>query len=501
MVLKTPNIDKIAKNGIRFTNFYCNNPICMPNRSTIFTGKYPSNHGVITNGRNLPQGTRTFVDILLESGVYHTASFGKIHLNYFGMERLKGRRPQSSQEFFPSQYYRKLTNIHPYFGIKETKIISGHGIHCGHPDYYSWVISKIKLDEDLQANLKVELDDSDDLILKKFLDLYSNAPKNPESDNSLQIYKHEISEGLYSTIFVKDNTIEFLEKFANGKYDKENFFVFCSFPDPHHPFTPPGKYSNRYKAEDVFLSKSFRDTHEKSSRINKGHYNGSLKTEGTEPGFPIPKNLNESDAKRCIAASYGMEKMIDDAVGDILNVLEKTGLSENTVIIYTTDHGDLGGDHKFFFKGPFFYQGLLNIPFIIKIPVGLKGEVCTSLASSIDIPETILELARIPIPNDLQGKSLIPLLENTDQKINESVFIEMNDEIVNKKFKTLITETWKITIFDDSGDLFNLMEDPDELNNLWDDDQFKDVKLQLILQLLRKVLAVQETTISRDCGY
>ena len=122
------------------------------------------------------------------------------------------------------------------------------------------------------------------------------------------------------------------------------------------------------------------------------HYNETVNTEGTTKGlFPNPKDITELDAKRVIAASYGMEKMIDDAVGEILDVLEKTGLAENTIVIFTTDHGELGGDHRFFFKGPFLYQALVKIPFLIKIPNKLMNVSTDSLAGSIDIPETILQ--------------------------------------------------------------------------------------------------------------
>lgn len=501
MKLKTPNIDKIARDGIRFTNFYCNNPICMPNRSTIFTGQYPSIHGVITNGRNLPQGTQTFLDILIESNVYYTASFGKIHLNYFGMDKIGKKRPQQSQEFFPKRYYRKLTSFSPYFGLKETKIISGHGIYTGHPDYYNWVISKINLDESLQMRLQIDPNDSNKVILDKFLNLYSLAPKNRDSNNSLQILKHEIPEELYSTTFVKENTINFLNKFARNHYDSKNFFVFCSFPDPHHPFSPPGKYFNMYNPRDVELPNSFNDEHKNSCSVCKDHYSGYLTTEGTEHDFPIPKDLSEFDAKQCIAASYGMEKMIDDAVGEILNALEKLGLAENTVVIYTTDHGDLGGDHKFFFKGPFLYRGLLNIPFLIKIPNGINNEVCESLASSIDIPETILELAGFSIPKKMQGKSLVPMLKDTKLSLNKDILIEMNDEFINHKTRTLITNKWRISIFKDSGQLYNIKEDPDEMSNLWDDNLYKDTKLELLLKLLRKITINQERILIRDCGY
>ena len=498
-VLKTPNIDRIASEGIKFTNFFCNNPICMPNRSTIFTGQYPSIHGVTTNGRNLPQGTRTFVDILRENG-YHTANFGKIHLNYFGATSKQFNDKLTSQEFALPKNYKFLTNHSPYFGLEEIKLVSGHGILCGHPDYLNWVASKIKLDENLLLKLNVDPEDSDRDILRKFAKLMN--PIKEKSSLKLQVWNHDIPEELYSTTFVKEHVIEFFEKFASGNYAKDNFFIFCSFPDPHHPFSPPGKYFNMFNPEDVILPNSFKDTHEHSSPVNRKHYEGILSTEGTTKDlFPIAKNLTELDAKKVIAASYGMEKMIDDAIGEILVNLEKNGLAENTIIIFTTDHADLGGEHKFFFKGPFLYNGLINIPFIIKTPNGLKNKESTSLTGSIDIPETILELAGLPIPNFMQGKSIVPILENPDNKINHDILVEMDDDYLNEKTRTLITDEWRLTIFKKHGDLYNRKEDPDELNNLWDDESLNNVKLELILKLMRKNLGITESHVKRDCQY
>jgi arylsulfatase A-like enzyme len=327
-------------------------------------------------------------------------------------------------------------------------------------------------------------------------------PINEQSSLKLQVWKHDIPEELYSTTFVKEHVIEFFEKFANGNYSQDNFFIFCSFPDPHHPFSPPGKYFNMFKPEDIILPNSFKDTHEHSSLISRKHYEGILSTEGTTKGlFPIAKNLTEMDAKKVIAASYGMEKMIDDAIGEILENLEKTGLAENTIVIFTTDHADLGGEHKFFFKGPFLYNGLINIPFIIKTPTGLMNKESTSLAGSIDIPETILELAGLPIPKFMQGKSIVPILENPDEKINEDILVEMDDEYLNEKTRTLITDDWRLTLFEDHGILFNRKEDPDEMINLWDEDSQKDVKLELILKLMRKILGNTESYVKRDCQY
>jgi arylsulfatase A-like enzyme len=251
----------------------------------------------------------------------------------------------------------------------------------------------------------------------------------------------------------------------------------------------------------VILPETFNDNHENSSEFNRKHYNTLIKSEGTEKGiFPIPKDLTEEDAKQVIAASYGMEKMVDDAIGEILDALNTYGLSQNTVIIFTTDHGDLGGDHRFFFKGPFLYQGLVKIPFLIKVPNGQANRNCNSLASSIDIPETILELAGITVPDFMQGKSLIPILKNPEQTAKNDVLIEMDDDHNNERTRTLITDNWRITVFSDHGDLYNLKEDPNELNNLWHDNSFNEIKIKLLLKLFNKSTKASRSVL-RDCGY
>ncbi len=498
MVLKTPNINKIAQEGIRFTNFYCNNPICMPNRSTIFTGQYPSVHGVTTNGRNLPQGTFTFLDALRDSGNYHTASFGKIHLNYFGAPSGKFINPTKSQEFAQVRDFNRLTKFSPYFGLDEVQLVSGHGILCGHPDYIDWVKKKIEENDSLRRPLRIRVNDTDKAIQSKI----NLCIDTKQSFVNLQVLKHFLPEQLYSTSFVKEKTIEFLEKFANGHYNKQNFFTFCSFPDPHHPFSPPGKYFDMFKPEDVKLPNTFFDDHQNDSELNRKHYSELVNSEGTAKGiFPIPKNLTELEAKRVIAASYGMEKMIDDAIGEILQRLDTLGLSDNTIVIFTTDHGDLGGEHRFFFKGPFLYQGLIKIPFIIKVPSELQNKVCYSLASSVDIPETILDIAGFPIPGFMQGKSLMPLVKDPYAKINNELIIEMDDDYNDQKTRTVITDEWRLSIFKNHGELFNLKEDPDEMDNLWGEKSLLEIKNKLLLCLMRRETSIQYRSVERDCGY
>ena len=135
----------------------------------------------------------------------------------------------------------------------------------------------------------------------------------------------------------------------------------------------------------------------------------------------------------------------------------------------------------------------------------MKNITCASLSSSIDIPETVLELAGIPIPETMQGKSLGHLLKNPDTIINEDVLIEMDDEYINEKTRTLITEEgWRLTVFsniDNEGQLFNLKDDPNEMDNLWNNKSYKDIKSDLVLRLLRKNLNNLESIVNRDSQY
>ncbi|MBA7694843.1 hypothetical protein ES703_103458 [subsurface metagenome] len=163
------------------------------------------------------------------------------------------------------------------------------------------------MDEILQLRLGIEPEDTDRDILRKFAKLMT--PNKEQSFMKLQVWKHDIPEDLYSTTFVKEHVINYLNRFNEGIYSKENFFLFCSFGDPHHPFSPPGKYFDMFKPEDIILPSSFNDNHENSTSLNKRHYSKLVNTEGTVRHlFPKAKDLTELDAKQVIAASYGMEK-------------------------------------------------------------------------------------------------------------------------------------------------------------------------------------------------
>ncbi|MCJ7647131.1 MAG: DUF4976 domain-containing protein, partial [Candidatus Lokiarchaeota archaeon] len=124
-----------------------------------------------------------------------------------------------------------------------------------------------------------------------------------------------------------------------------------------------------------------------------------------------------------------------------------------------------------------------------------------SLTSSIDLPETILELAGFTIPDSMQGKSIVPLLKDPQQELNEDVIIEMDDDHNNQKIRTIIFDKWRLSVFREHGELFNLQEDPNEMNNLWDDDKHLRVKTELLLKLTRREISKEKDPVIRDCGF
>jgi arylsulfatase A-like enzyme len=192
--------------------------------------------------------------------------------------------------------------------------------------------------------------------------------------------------------------------------------------------------------------------------------------------------------------------MIDDGVGKILNFLEESGLAENTMVIFTSDHGDFCGDHGLVVKGPAHYRSVINPPLLWKVPGLTKTSVSNSLVNTVDLPKTILNLLGIKKkkhPEMCQGYDITQILEDPRNKIREQLLIEHDEELthINRKesfrLRTLVTERYRLTIYDgyEKGDIFDYDSDPSEVNNLWSKDE--DLKNNLIEKLMREIINVQ----------
>ena len=202
-----------------------------------------------------------------------------------------------------------------------------------------------------------------------------------------------------------------------------------------------------------------------------------------------------------MALTCGMITMIDDSIGKVVKKLEEFGISENTVIIFTSDHGDLLGDHQLILKGPIHYNGLIRVPFIwADTPDWAKPGTSDALSGTIDIAQTILDRANFEPYYGIQGRSLLPEINGSEDQGPGSVLIEQEDQReyfglkAPIRLRSLVTNRYRLTIYhgNDWGELYDLKSDPSEINNLWDDPQYTLTKLELLETLSRQQMALTD---------
>ena len=464
-VLKTPHIDSIGNGGIRFTKYFCATPICMPNRGSFFTGSYPSVHGTRSNGINLNPDIPTISGILKNQG-YHTVSIGKTHFNFYAFPYKK--KKDHSLEVIPYWMSGKLKSPFPtpYYGFDEVKLTVGHGDVCaGH--YLEWL-------EEIGY-------DKLDFLKNRLIAIYENY------------YETVLPEELYPSTYITDQTVEFLERYSEGQYGDKPFFMHCSYNDPHHPVCPPGRYMDMYGPNDIKLPDNFED----GKNLLNHEFLGEILRDSRFPHL-LPQKVDEETAKTFTALTYGSIALIDDGIGKILKALENRGLAENTMVIFTSDHGDYCGDHGLILKGPAHYRSIINMPLLWKVPGITKTGVSDSLIDTVDLPKTILNLLGVREklhPEGFQGYDVTSILTNPADKVRERLLIEHDEEIVSDRIfrgRTLITEKHRLSLyegFEKMGDIFDYENDPSEIDNLWSKN--RDLKNILIEEQLREIIRLR----------
>jgi arylsulfatase A-like enzyme len=497
-VLRTPHIDSIAARGQRFERFYVATPICMPNRATLMTGRMPSLHGARHNGIPLSLNATTFVDILAAAG-WRTALMGKCHLQSMSPGKPTLGMPEVAPEdvlpptelreadktiLAQGRYDQELRNNWrddpdheldlPYYGFQHVDLCVGHGDKVeGH--YGRWLEQCHPGSDGLRG-------------------LENQLPGNEYS--APQAWRTAVPEELYPTAYVADRTCDWLDDHVSGGGDAP-FFIQCSFPDPHHPFTPPGKYWDMYGPDDVPLPASFNSNKALPPHVAAIH--GERDDGSANRGGQRAFGVSEQEAREAAALSYGQIAMIDDRIGQVLAKLEALGLSEDTVVIFTTDHGDFMGDHQLLLKAALHYQGLVRVPFIWADPdTDDAGRVRDDLSGTIDIAATVLERAGIKPHNGNQGRSLIepsgfdaPMVIEEHQRRGYMGF--------NHGFRarTLMGRRYRMTVYEDAngfGELYDLDDDPAEQNNLYDDPAHRDLRQTLTEQLLHRLIGLTDTS-------
>lgn len=456
--IRTPNLDRLASGGRSFDRAYVANPICMPNRASLLTGRVPSAHGVVANNSSLAWTTNTFVRCLRAAG-YRTALVGKADLQN-GMRRdvepqVSGPAPLGDpyddgwdRWEDPKRYVTEpFADPDDFYGFDYLALTIGHGDMVG-GHHLRWALGRGAQREQLAAR--------------------GAGHARKVSDHWWQVYQPWLPEELYSTTFVTEMTIEFIE---HATAEGSPWFAECSFPDPHHPFTPPGRWFDRHDPADMPVPETFVDDLSGAP----GHYERFRR-------FNQPKMLvqmfgpTEEEYRDAAAAEAGAIEMIDDGVGRILAALDRTGAADDTVIVFTADHGEMFGDHGLMLKGMMQYEGCTRVPLVIAGPAVRTAGPTPSLASTLDLAPTLLDIAGVDGYGGMQGVSLTPVLTDPTAAARDAVYVEEDfpqaDAFrfpVPSRARTVITQDARLTRYADTGEgeLYDLDDDPLERVNRW----------------------------------
>ncbi|MFX1266822.1 MAG: sulfatase, partial [Promethearchaeota archaeon] len=266
---------------------------------------------------------------------------------------------------------------------------------------------------------------------------------------------------------------------------------------------PPKRYQDMYNPKDIELPPSFNDIKNLYSHKFLAYH---LKNPPFKKAFL--RESTEEEIRKITTLTYAAISYVDYSIGQIIAALEKLGYSDNTIIVFMSDHGDLMGDHGLLFKGPCPYNGVLQLPLIWKVPGLTKSAISNSLVSSIDYPKTILNLLHITErhqPPDMQGFDITPILTNPNEKVRDCIFIENDEEVgpLQARLRHLITENFKLTIYEgmnDYGDIYDRKSDPYELKNLWENRDFRGERFKLVNRLLQENLKAQTKYPKRIAG-
>lgn len=255
--------------------------------------------------------------------------------------------------------------------------------------------------------------------------------------------------------------------------------MFVGFHAPHEPYVLPEKYLDFYKPEQVVLPKNrSKDEYEQKSESYRKRIDHFRRMFGSCID-------DDESIRRAIAGYYCALKMVDDCVGSILEQLQKLGLDKNTLVVFTSDHGEMLGEHYLFNKNATAYDGEIHIPFMIRFPDGkYAGNTVSNMGCSIDFLPTLMDILGLDCDFSSAGSSLLPAIENGQSVRDEVLIWHLQSSL------TLLKDHYKLTFCPESqdGELYDLQADPDEMHNLWSDPLAADLKHEMIQNMLYRRL-------------
>ncbi len=436
--VKTPNLDRLASVGARFDRAYCNNPICGPSRVSLMTGQTPFRHGLTGNDNRAYAGPleQSLPALLREHG-YQTALVGKSHLPL-----------QMMNEGFEYQRLCDLCDSEPDdpLSVHHFKEL----VEAGLADSYEYGILE---------------------------------PGHPGAKHGGFV------SGLSAEHALERWTGRESLNFLAQRDRKRPFFLKTSFQRPHPPLSPSPEQIGKYDPSEIelpesaceFLDDNFKDKPAWMQRMLDGPRGG---------GYPY-KPMDRTDLQQQLAYYYTLISAIDDEIGLLLDALEAEGELENTLILYTADHGDLAGDHGLMLKNFGIFESLHRVPMILRDPNGPGNVAIDAMVQSIDLFPTVCEYAGIPVPDYVEGRSLQSVIRGENAGY-QACHCQWDFHQTEQRTITAVrTKEYRLVfnaVNPDDGELYAVESDPMELHNLYHDERYAAIRSQLTQDILQTTL-------------
>jgi len=460
-VIRTPRLDRLSAEGITYDRAYTPNPTCTPARCSILTGHYPSRHGCYCIGTSLPEDYPTVPQRLSREG-YFTALLGKTHFqSCLSPESFEAAPHIHNQDFFRSW-------DGPFYGFDYAQLVIGHTVEkhaCG-MHYGLWL-------RDNGADLDRDFGNWE----------YSDFGT------------WELPEELHNSKWTADITIDAMDKAA--EHDKP-FFLWSSFQDPHNPCFVPEPWASMYDPDDVpvyGLTEGEMDDKPPiyQRKIDTNAFDGP---EAFGPRNWHPTNNSQSinmtpeRTRDIMTKYYGMVSLMDHHIGRILDALEEKGLADNTVVIFTSDHGDYMGNHGLWWKGLPAYDDVLRVPMIVRHPqCRTPGVRSRAMQSLVDYGTTFLALAGLDLDPFQQGVVQSDAWADAAESARDWALVESRPTDSDFMQKVFYHDRYKLVVYtnEDYGELYDMEADPDQMHNLYDVAELRDLRDRL----LRKLIAAE----------
>jgi arylsulfatase A-like enzyme len=419
--MQTPALDRLAREGMVFNRCTSVSPVCQPARASLILGQYPHVHRVTSNFRWITPGSPTVARCFNRAG-WHTAAIGKMHFH-----------PWNEREGFR---YRVIAEDKRHYFRKDdwTHYLESKGLTRDHPAEAPGY----------EAN---------------FGAIVSPLPE-----------EHHVDP------YIGDRAVEWIESGPS-----EPFFSWVSFNSPHDPYDPPESLAGLYDDAPIPEPIGSREELDQKPAYQR---QGMFSYSSNHPLFLTDYRTMTSEAIRTMRSHYfATVTLIDKQIGKIVEALERNNLLDNTVIVFSSDHGDLLGDHGLPFKSTYYHNALM-VPLIIRGPDIPRGTTSDGFVDWLDLHATFFSLAGIELPEHAQGVDISPLFVDPSAIVKPEAYSELAGSAM------VMTDDFKLVRCDDgAGELYDLEERPLEVSNHYDDPDFTEVQESLHKKLSDHLLA------------